>query len=180
MPRDWRGPAVTAGCHQHWHDTARAPPGVPFPDISGRYDAELVTAAQESGPSVSFAQHRFAPPPGATELMLVRHGQSEAYVPGRLFPLVGGHGDPPLSAEGAEQGIKVADRLSKEPIAAIYVTTLQRTVQTAAPLAERLGLEPEIEADMFADELSDEALDRQGDRFGSCSQLNCQNCRAGN
>jgi probable phosphoglycerate mutase len=132
-----------------------AQPGVSFPDISGRYDAELVTAAQESGPSVSFAQHRFAPPPGATELVLVRHGQSEAYVPGRLFPLVDGHGDPPLSAEGAQQGIKVADRLGKEPISAIYATTLQRTVQTAAPLAERLGLDLEIEADLREVHLGD-------------------------
>ena len=33
-------------------------------------------------------------------------------------------------------------RLQDEPIAAIYVTTLQRTHQTAAPLAKRLGLAP--------------------------------------
>src|SRR5690606_8615999 len=32
--------------------------------------------------------------------------------------------------------------------AAIYVTTLRRTVQTAAPLAERLGLELRVEPDL--------------------------------
>ena len=37
---------------------------------------------------------------------------------------------------------------SGERIAAIYVTTLRRTQQTAAPLAERLGLEPQVEPDL--------------------------------
>jgi probable phosphoglycerate mutase len=125
------------------------------PDICGRYDAGLVTAAQEPAQAASFPQHRFAPPPGAMELLLVRHGQSEAYVPGQLFPLVDGHGDPPLSAEGAEQAIKVAEWLGKEPISAIYVSTLRRTAQTAAPLAERLGLDLRTEADLREVHLGD-------------------------
>jgi probable phosphoglycerate mutase len=40
----------------------------------------------------------------------------------------------------------VADRLAGEPIAAVYVTTLRRTAETAAPLASRLGLVPVVEA----------------------------------
>jgi 2,3-bisphosphoglycerate-dependent phosphoglycerate mutase len=39
----------------------------------------------------------------------------------------------------------VAERLAGEPVAAIYVTPLRRTAQTAAPLARRLGLEPRTE-----------------------------------
>jgi 2,3-bisphosphoglycerate-dependent phosphoglycerate mutase len=107
----------------------------------------LVTDAQ--GPAAapaSFRQHRFAPPPGAAELFLVRHGESEAYVDGQPFPLADGHGDPPLSALGQEQARRVCARLATEGIGAIYVTTLRRTAQTAAPLAEQLGLELRVEA----------------------------------
>jgi 2,3-bisphosphoglycerate-dependent phosphoglycerate mutase len=103
----------------------------------------------------SFRQHRFAPPPGATELVLVRHGESEAYVEGQPFALVGGQGDPPLSAHGAEQARRVCARLSAEPIKAIYVTTMQRTAQTAAALGEQLGLELQTEPDLREVHLGD-------------------------
>ena len=82
------------------------------------------------------------------DLLLIRHGQSEAYVEGRAFPLIDGHGDPPLSALGRDQAGKVADRLTGAGIDAIYVSTLRRTAQTAAPLAERLGLAPVVEPDL--------------------------------
>lgn len=97
-----------------------------------------------------FPQSRFAPPPGATEILLVRHGESAAHVEGESFSLVGGHGDPPLAPDGVEQAKLAAQRLvdTGERIAAVYVTTLQRTVQTAAPLVERLGLTPIVEADL--------------------------------
>ena len=97
-----------------------------------------------------FPQSRFAPPPGATEILLVRHGESAPHVDGESFDLVGGHGDPPLAPGGVEQAELAAQRLidTGERIAAVYVTTLQRTVQTAAPLVERLGLTPIVEADL--------------------------------
>jgi probable phosphoglycerate mutase len=96
------------------------------------------------GPA-SFRQRRFEAPPDAAELVLVRHGESDAYVEGRLFPLVDGHGDPPLSARGMEQARRVGTRLADAGIDAIYVTTLRRTAQTAAPLAGRLGLDLRVE-----------------------------------
>lgn len=102
---------------------------------------------QESGPA-TYPQRRFQPPPGATELVLVRHGQSQAYADGGSFQLVGGHGDPPLSPLGHQQAQRVCARLADAGIDAIYVTPLQRTAQTAAPLLERLGLEPVVEADL--------------------------------
>jgi probable phosphoglycerate mutase len=107
----------------------------------------LVTevADAETGAAL-FRQRRFEPPPGAAELVLVRHGESEAYVDGRPFPLASGHGDPPLSAQGLEQAGRVSGRLGAAGIDAIYVTTLRRTAQTAAPLAARLGLDPRVEA----------------------------------
>lgn len=79
-------------------------------------------------------------------MLLVRHGQSQEYRAGASFPLVDGHGDPPLSELGRQQAERVAGRLADAGIDAIYVSTLQRTAQTAAPLAARLGLSPEVEA----------------------------------
>jgi len=98
----------------------------------------------------AFRQSRFTPPPGACEILLVRHGESAAHVEGESFPLVDGQGDPPLAPEGEEQARRAADRLvaTGEQIAAVYVTTLQRTRQTAAPLLEALALEATVEPDL--------------------------------
>jgi probable phosphoglycerate mutase len=96
----------------------------------------------------TYPQGRFQVPPDAVDLFLVRHGQSAPYVDGISFPLVDGHGDPPLSAQGQLEALRVCARLASEGIDAIYVTTLCRTVQTAAPLAEALGLRPQVEADL--------------------------------
>jgi 2,3-bisphosphoglycerate-dependent phosphoglycerate mutase len=90
----------------------------------------------------TYHQRQFALPPGATEVILVRHGASAPAVPGEPFPLLDGHGDPPLAPEGEAQAALVADRLAAEPLRMLFVTPLQRTLQTAAPLAERTGLHP--------------------------------------
>jgi probable phosphoglycerate mutase len=102
-----------------------------------------------AGETRKFPQSRFAPPPGATEILLVRHGESAPHVEGESFDLVDGHGDPPLAPGGWEQAKLAAQRLidTGERIAAVYVTTLQRTRQTAEPLLEYL----EIEATELAD-----------------------------
>ena len=86
--------------------------------------------------------------PGATEFILVRHGESAPARPGEPFPLVDGHGDPELDPIGREQAERVGERLARERIDAIYVTTLRRTHETAAPLAARLGLTPVVEPDL--------------------------------
>jgi probable phosphoglycerate mutase len=87
-------------------------------------------------------QWRFQPPPGATEILLVRHGESEPAVVGQSFALLNGQSDPALSPEGEAEAAKVCERLVSEHIDAIYVSTLRRTAQTAAPLARRLALTP--------------------------------------
>ena len=80
----------------------------------------------------------------------MRHGESAPAVEGRPFELADGHGDPPLDPEGRRQAERVADRLvsTGERIAAVYVTTLQRTHQTAEPLLGRIGLEAVVEPDL--------------------------------
>lgn len=93
-------------------------------------------------------QHRFTAPKGAADLILIRHGETQAAVRGQNFPMVGGQGDPALRPEGHAQAEAVGARLRDHPIDAIYVTTMQRTHQTAAPLAAHLGLTPRVEADL--------------------------------
>ena len=95
-----------------------------------------------------FAQHRWQRPAGATEVLLVRHGASQAFVPGEPFPMLGDQGDPALAPNGHDQAAAAARRLASEPIDALYVTSLQRTQQTFEPLAERLGLTPTVEPDL--------------------------------
>ena len=104
----------------------------------------------ETAPIAAPAYHQrgFVLPPNATQIVLVRHGASEPAVPGRPFPLLNGHGDPALAPDGELQAELVAERLAGEPLAGLFVTTLRRTAQTAAPLAARLGLEPVVLPDL--------------------------------
>ena len=102
-----------------------------------------------------YRQSRFRRPPGATDVLLVRHGESEPAVPGAPFAMVDGHGDPALAPEGRDHAEAVAERLADQGIDAIYVTNLRRTAETAAPLAARLGLAPVVEADLREVHLGD-------------------------
>ena len=95
-----------------------------------------------------YRQHVYKVPAGATEVILIRHGESMPARPGVSFPMVEGHGDPALHQEGHRQAEAVAARLGKERFDALYVTILQRTHQTMAPLAARLGMEPKVERDL--------------------------------
>lgn len=91
----------------------------------------------------SIPQRPLVLPGDAVEVVLVRHGASAPAVPGVPFPTIpDGRGDPPLGPEGEEQARAGAARLAAERPAAIFVTSLRRTHQTAAPLARALGLQP--------------------------------------
>jgi len=95
-----------------------------------------------------YHQLPFSPPPGALDLLLVRHGASAPYIPGRSFALVDGQGDPELAPEGHQQAERVAARLAGMGVDAIYVTTLRRTVQTADPLVRLTGRSCVVEPDL--------------------------------
>jgi probable phosphoglycerate mutase len=96
----------------------------------------------------TFSQRPYVGPPGSTELLLVRHGASADSVEGEAFELVEGQGDPPLSEAGKHQAGQVALRLAQDPFDGLYVSTLRRTAETAAPLVERTGIDPVVDADL--------------------------------
>lgn len=102
-----------------------------------------------------YRQPVYAPPAGSADLILIRHGESMPAIAGQDFPMKDGHGDPRLHPQGERQAIAVGDRLKNDVFAKLYVTTLIRTHQTAAPLAAHLGMTPEIEADLREVHLGD-------------------------
>src|SRR6056297_862235 len=97
---------------------------------------------------MEYRQPVYAPPPGAADLLLVRHGESMPARAGVNFDMKDGHGDPALHPQGERQAHRVGERLKADPIQARYVTKLQRTHQTAAPLARHLGLSPVEDPDL--------------------------------
>ncbi len=108
-----------------------------------------------AGDGADIPEYRYQVPADAADVLLIRHGESAPAVPGRPFPFVDGHGDPELHTIGHEQARLLADRLAAEPVAAIYVSNLRRTAQTAAPLAERLSLTPIVDPDLRESHLGD-------------------------
>ncbi len=91
-----------------------------------------------------YPQKDYSRPDGSIEVVLIRHGASEAAVDGQSFELLEGQADPSLSDVGERQAQAVAEHLAGEPLEALYVTPLRRTHQTAAPLAALTGLEPVV------------------------------------
>ncbi|WP_433800518.1 histidine phosphatase family protein [Actinomycetospora sp. CA-084318] len=72
-----------------------------------------------------------------TLVHLVRHG--EVHNPeGILYGRLPGYG---LSETGREQARRVADHLAGADVTALLVSPMQRAQETAAPIAEKLGLE---------------------------------------
>jgi broad specificity phosphatase PhoE len=71
---------------------------------------------------------------------LIRHGETDG---NRLHYV--GRKDLPLNATGRAQADALADRLADFPITRIIASPLQRAVQTARPLADRLDLPVELD-----------------------------------
>ncbi|MFA0753980.1 MAG: hypothetical protein IMHGJWDQ_001783 [Candidatus Fervidibacter sp.] len=80
----------------------------------------------------------------ATWVYLVRHGQTVWNEEGRLC----GRSDIPLSEEGIRQACKVAERLAKLPLTAVYASPLLRARQTAEIIASFHQLPVCLEPDL--------------------------------
>jgi broad specificity phosphatase PhoE len=78
-----------------------------------------------------------------TELLLVRHGETDWNAEGRLQ----GHTDRPLNDYGRRQARALADELEGEELDAVYSSDLVRARETAEIVAERLCLEVVLDPD---------------------------------
>jgi 2,3-bisphosphoglycerate-dependent phosphoglycerate mutase len=76
--------------------------------------------------------------PDVTRLVLVRHGQQS--VPDLRNATPRDWIDPPLSALGRKQASAVGRHLSKEPVDAVYCSTLSRAHDTGAAIAKHHDL----------------------------------------
>lgn len=80
----------------------------------------------------------------STEFIVVRHGETAWNAEGRIQ----GHLDSPLNEEGLAQAMLVGERLAREPFHALYCSDLSRTRQTAQPLVDRTGRQPQLQAEL--------------------------------
>jgi probable phosphoglycerate mutase len=90
-------------------------------------------------------QRPFTPPPGARDVLLVRHGSVDPPGPDGL---IGGRSDPPLAEVGRAQAEAVAERVALDAPGALFVSHLRRAGETAVPVARRLGVEPVVLEDL--------------------------------
>lgn len=74
-------------------------------------------------------------------LVLVRHGETNSNVDKSLDSAPPG---PPLNETGRRQAAELVEALATEPIVAILASTATRAQQTAAPLAEKLGMPVQV------------------------------------
>src|SRR5829696_10414612 len=78
----------------------------------------------------------------AVELILVRHG-----LPVRIDD-ADGPADPELSDEGRAQAVRLAGWLGRDAIDAVYVSPMRRALETAAPLADALGVDAVVDEEL--------------------------------
>jgi broad specificity phosphatase PhoE len=84
-------------------------------------------------------------------VILARHAEKMAMPPK----------DPPLSTSGEERANLLASVLADAGVDAIFVTELQRTQQTAAPLAARVHVKPKVIPAAYKDALVKAIRERQ-------------------
>jgi probable phosphoglycerate mutase len=98
------------------------------------------------------ARTKPTPPPAATLVLLVRHGQTPTT--GKLLPgrAPGLH----LADIGVDQAKKAADRIAElKTIDAIYASPLERARETAAPIAAARGMKVQIDKGLLECDFGD-------------------------
>jgi probable phosphoglycerate mutase len=74
-------------------------------------------------------------------IFFLRHGQTAF---SRANAFCGSGMNPGLTEDGAAMAQQFADAYAHVPWAAVYCSSLQRAVETAQPLCERLGSQPQV------------------------------------
>jgi broad specificity phosphatase PhoE len=105
-----------------------------------------------------------------TRVLLIRHGATTLSAEDRFA----GSTDVPLSDEGRFQARSLGERLAEEKIAAVYVSPLQRTIETARLATSGHGLEPiadpglrEIDHGRWEGLTRKEVEERYGDEYAA-------------
>ena len=83
------------------------------------------------------------------KIYIARHGETTWNEEGRIQ----GRSDPELSPKGVSQSLALLNQLKERPLSAIYTSTLQRSIVTAQPISNHLGLsiqrQPELDEIAF-------------------------------
>ena len=77
------------------------------------------------------------------DLLLIRHG-----LPVRRETTDGSPADPELDVAGRDQAERLARWLAAERIDAVHVSPMRRALETAAPLAAAVGVEPVVDEEV--------------------------------
>ena len=108
-----------------------------------------------------------------TKILLARHGETDWNAVGRWQ----GHTDRALTERGRRQAVELAERLANDEIDAVYSSDLLRAVETAEPVAKRLGLPlqtlpelREVDVGTWAGLTRDEVAERFPDGFRRWSE----------
>jgi probable phosphomutase (TIGR03848 family) len=113
-----------------------------------------------------------------TTILLIRHATTDAVGKRLAGRSPGVH----LNNEGQAQAAKLAERLTGLPVSAVYSSPLERTLETAEPLARALGLETRVAEDFVEldfgewtnraiEELSGDEAFRRFNVFRSCTRV---------
>jgi broad specificity phosphatase PhoE len=94
--------------------------------MSSDHTPEAMASAMRSIEAAFLVDGRGATLEGATELWLVRHGDCYEGIAGE---------DPPLSPHGREQARRLAERVRRLPVDAVYASPLRRARETAGAIA---------------------------------------------
>ncbi|MEX2416221.1 MAG: histidine phosphatase family protein [Paenibacillaceae bacterium] len=102
-----------------------------------------------------------------TQFAIVRHGVTDWNVEGRMQ----GHRDIPLNEAGIIQAARIAERLQQEHWDVVVFSDLQRAAQTAACIAETIGIEcrigdPRLRERNFG-KLEGTTIEERMDRWGT-------------
>jgi probable phosphoglycerate mutase len=104
----------------------------------------LTAGFDDAGVKIDF-QRALTAPPGAREVVLVRHGSCDPPAPDGLIK---GRSDPNLNSRGDEEAKAAGRRLARENVAAIHLSPMRRTVETAAPIIAEHEVEPVVSDDL--------------------------------
>lgn len=97
----------------------------------------MIVSSEKNGDASVGHGETATPPARMTYLFLIRHGENEWVESGKLAGRTPGvH----LNEKGHSQSAALAERLANQPITAIYSSPLLRCMETAQPLAQRLGV----------------------------------------